>query len=218
MSAIENNTLPARNAPTAQRPEQAPNGADLKNQFMTLLVAQIKNQSPDNPMDSSALVGQLAQFSQVESSENMAKMMASNNALMEKMQMITTANLVGQQVMVASNQVELGTQSQSGRLTLQHAASDVALYLTDAQGQEHRIDLGEHAAGRVDFTLDPTQQNLKPGSYQLSAVSSSGEELIPLELAGTVNSVRIPERGGVAQLAVAGIGEVPYGQIKQFGM
>lgn len=192
-------------------------GDQLNNQFMTLLVAQIQNQDPLNPTDGTEFVSQMAQLSQVQSTENMAKMLNRNNVQMEKMQAMATANLVGQKVMVESNTVELDKQNQSGRLTLQHATSSVAIYLTDESGLEHRIDLGEQSAGNVDFTIDPAKHNLKPGKYQLSVVSSSGEELIPLELSGTVNSVRIPPQSGAAQLNIAGIGDVSYSKIKQFG-
>jgi flagellar basal-body rod modification protein FlgD len=193
------------------------NGEQLNNQFMTLLVAQIQNQDPLNPTDGTEFVSQMAQLSQVQSIENMAKLLSSNTVQMERMQAITTANLVGQQVMVESNNVELGTEKQQGRLTLQHAASNVMIYLTDTLGKEYPINLGEQPAGAVNFTIDPAAEKLKPGQYQISAVSSSGEELIPLELTGVVNSVRIPQHGGMAQLNIAGIGDVPYSQIKQFG-
>ncbi|AJJ09844.1 hypothetical protein CH64_1976 [Yersinia rohdei] len=193
-------------------------GDQLNNQFMTLLVAQIQNQDPLNPTDGTEFVSQMAQLSQVQSTENMAKLLKSNTVQMEKMQAMATANLVGQNVMVESGTIELDNKKQSGRLTLQQAASDVVVYLTDTAGREHPINLGEQSAGSVNFTLDPSQHKLKPGKYQLSAVSSSGEDLIPVELAGAVNSVRIPSQGGAAQLNVAGIGEVPYRKIKQFGI
>ncbi len=47
--------------------------ASLKNEFMSLMIAQIKNQDPTNPLDASEYLGQLAQFSQVESLERCAR-------------------------------------------------------------------------------------------------------------------------------------------------
>jgi flagellar basal-body rod modification protein FlgD len=40
--------------------------------FLQLLVAQLKNQDPTQPMDSTTFVTQLAQFQQLESTNNMA--------------------------------------------------------------------------------------------------------------------------------------------------
>jgi flagellar basal-body rod modification protein FlgD len=48
--------------------------ADItKNMFLQLMVAQLKNQDPLNPSDSTAFVGQLAQFQQLEQSLNSAQ-------------------------------------------------------------------------------------------------------------------------------------------------
>ncbi|AIN17738.1 hypothetical protein CH54_3197 [Yersinia rochesterensis] len=208
----------SKNSHSSQIAEsELPKGEELNNQFMKLLVAQIQNQDPLNPMDGTEFVSQMAQLSQVQSTENMAKMLQSNTVQMERVQAMATANMVGQQVMVESDEVELGTQIQNGRLTLEHAASPLVIHLVDGLGQEHQISLGQQAAGSVNFTIDPAKHNLKPGNYKLSAVSSSGEEFIPLELAGAVNNVRIPQHGGAAQVNIAGIGDVPYHKIKQFG-
>ena len=43
-----------------------------KQDFLNLLVTQLKNQDPTNPMDSQAFLAQLAQFSQLEATQNMA--------------------------------------------------------------------------------------------------------------------------------------------------
>lgn len=194
-----------------------PEGQQLNNQFMTLLVAQIKNQDPLNPADGTEFVSQMAQLSQVQATENMAKLLKSNTVQMAKMQTMATANLVGQQVMVESNEMTLGKDRVAGRLTLKQPAPTLLLHITDMLGQKKVIDLGKQPAGPVNFTLDPAAAKLQPGQYQLSAVSGSGEKLIPLEVAGKVNNVRISPQGGAPQLNIAGLGEVSYSQITQFG-
>jgi flagellar basal-body rod modification protein FlgD len=59
------------NTPTTTT--QTPTPTVDKNMFLQLLVAQLKNQDPMNPSDSSQFVGQLAQFQQLENSENMGQ-------------------------------------------------------------------------------------------------------------------------------------------------
>lgn len=46
--------------------DTSPGGAMGKDQFLKLLVAQMKNQDPLNPMDGTQMASQLAQFSTVE--------------------------------------------------------------------------------------------------------------------------------------------------------
>ena len=47
------------------------NAADGRNQFLEMFVAQVQHQDPLSPMDQSQILGQLAQFSQVESLETL---------------------------------------------------------------------------------------------------------------------------------------------------
>jgi flagellar basal-body rod modification protein FlgD len=51
-----------------------------KNDFLNLLVAQLKNQDPLKPMDSSSFVAELAQFSQLEQSANQSKSASSSRS------------------------------------------------------------------------------------------------------------------------------------------
>ncbi len=63
-------TNPASGAAAAAPANTA--AAAGQNMFLQLLVAQLKNQDPTQPMDSTTFVTQLAQFQQLESTNNMA--------------------------------------------------------------------------------------------------------------------------------------------------
>ncbi|WP_158784520.1 flagellar hook assembly protein FlgD [Pantoea sp. BAV 3049] len=192
------------------------NGSDMSNLFMTLLVAQIQNQDPLNPTDGTEYVSQLAQLTQVQSMDSMSSQLANTATLVDNLQVLATGSLVGQSVMVRSGSVKLEGQPVSGRLTLDHAANTVTVHIKSADGTEKILELGKQEAGQVDFTLDPEELNLKDGSYTLSVVTDTGEESIPLEIAGTVNTVRIGT-DGTPMLNIPGLGEIPYFNISQFG-
>ena len=66
MTVTTNNATSTQSAGTGASPTVSSNG-DISSMFTTLLVAQIKNQDPLNPTDSSQYVTQLAQLSQVQS-------------------------------------------------------------------------------------------------------------------------------------------------------
>jgi flagellar basal-body rod modification protein FlgD len=87
----------------------------------------------------------------------------------------------------------------------------------DSSGTEHKIELANQQAGQVDFTLDPKEMGLPEGKYTLSVVTDTGEDTVPIEIGGTVTNVRIPLDGSPTQLNIAGIGEVAYNNITQFG-
>jgi flagellar basal-body rod modification protein FlgD len=190
----------------------------MNDMFLKLLVAQIQNQDPLNPTDGTEYVGQLAQLSQVQSMERVASLTQNNAILMDNLQTLTTASLVGKNVMVQTDKIALdGKTAMEGRLTLEHPASSVTVRVTDAMGNEQKIELGNQASGAVDFTLDPQKLGLTAGNYTLSVVTDVDEKNIPVEMGGKVGKVRIPLQGGGPVLSIAGLGDVPFSKISQFG-
>lgn len=201
------------NAPRAP----AGNGGDgLNDMFMKLLVAQIQNQDPLNPTDGTEYVGQLAQMTQVQSMQNMTGMMQTAATLVDNLQVLAIGNLAGQTVMVRSDKINLDGQPVDGRLTLDHPSSNVTVHIKDAAGNETTLELGKQEKGLVDFTIDPDALGLEKGEYTLSVVTDEGGVKVPIEIAGTVNSVRIGPDGS-ALLNIPGLGEIPFFNISQFG-
>lgn len=201
----------------AELPKQAVNlgeVAQLENNFLTLLVAQIQHQDPTNPVDSTEYLQQYATMSQVKSMENMSLLSQSNLVLMDNLQTLTAAGLVGQEVMVSVSSLDLGSEAVNGQVKLQHPAARTTLELTDALGKRTAIELGPQAAGTVEFALDPVALGLAPGRYEVAVESDSGESP-RVELAGLVRKVRVSTDGPV--LDVAGAGAVPFYNIIEFG-
>lgn len=200
-------------------PQDLNSTTSLQNEFITLMVAQIQNQDPLNPLDGTEYVGQLAQFSQVQSTENMSSLMQNSMVLLDNMQVLSTAGLVGKTVYVSSDQFELDKDSavQSGKIELAHASNQVNLIVKDEYGTTQKVPLGAHGAGDVDFTIDPEELELKPGKYTLSVEVQDGQSQPNILLAGQVEQVRIPNTGGAAMVNVAGVGSIPFYQITQFG-
>ncbi|MGI2820070.1 flagellar hook assembly protein FlgD [Vibrio fluvialis] len=195
----------------------ANDSTSLQNEFISLMVAQIQNQDPLNPLDGTEYVGQLAQFSQVQSMENMSSLMQNSMVLLDNMQVLSTAGLVGQTVYVSGNEFELTDAPQSGKVELDYASSQVNLVIADEFGQTTKLPLGAHPAGDVDFTIDPEALGLKSGNYSVSVEVQDGQSSPNVLLAGTVEQVRIPSTGGSAMVNIAGVGSVPFYQITQFG-
>lgn len=185
----------------------------LSNQFITLMVAQIQNQDPTNPVDSNQFVEQYATISQVQSLENMTKLQQSSLVLADNLQMLTAAGLVGQNVTVHTDRLELDGKVDA-QFDLQHTSTNTVLWLTDANGVETPVALGRQDAGQSRVTLDPAALGLKPGTYKVRIETATGEEP-RLQVAGKVNDVRVSDSGPV--LNIAGIGSIPFYQIVQFG-
>lgn len=216
--AVTNNTQGSGLLDTTgnDAPKAAVNISDatqMENNFISLMVAQIKYQDPTKPVDSTEFLNQFSAMSQVKSMENLATLAQNNLVLTDNLQTLTAAGLVGQQVSVAVESLDLSGQTVSGQFELTHASNSAALLLTDANGAETRIPLGAQSAGKVPFTIDPAKLGLRNGTYNVSIESENGE-FPKVEVAGQVSNVRVSAEGPVLQ--VQGVGSVPFYNILEF--
>jgi flagellar basal-body rod modification protein FlgD len=162
-----------------------------KDEFLKLLTAQLQQQDPTQPMDSTAFVAQLAQFSSLEQMNNvndtLTKMLTSQATALQT----TAADMVGKTAVFTTDQVGL-TQGQPATITvnLSQAAADVNLMIQDATGTQVRVAaLGPVASGIQKIQWDGCNDNgdqLPTGNYtaQVVAADISGKS-IPLTLNGS---------------------------------
>ncbi|WP_181318343.1 flagellar hook assembly protein FlgD [Photobacterium kishitanii] len=87
-------------------------GSDLRNQFMTLLTAQIKNQDPTEPLKPQEQIAQLAQLSQVEQSEKQTAVLRSILDGMSKKITIAPLDLLNRSITTDFNRFSLSGNSQ----------------------------------------------------------------------------------------------------------
>lgn len=212
VSGIGDNNTSVNNNPN--------DAASLENEFISLMVAQIQNQDPLNPADGTEYVSQLAQFSQVESSENMVSLMENNLVAMNNLQVLSTAALVGQDVTIRSNEFTVDGKDEqqiAGEITLTAPSSQVNLIIKDNYGSAQTVALGAQSAGAIDFDLDLAGLNLAKGDYSLSVELSNGQSYQPeILLNGQVESLDIPADGGASTVSIRGLGSVPFYDIAQF--
>lgn len=219
MSAVNNNTVSNPYSIDQLPTVNVSDATQMENNFISLMVAQIQNQDPTKPIDSTEFLNQFSAMSQVKSMENMTSLSKSNLVLMDNLQTLTAAGLVGQEVKVAVDSLyidslDLGSDSIKGQLNLAHAAGAVEMKLTDVNGVSKTIQLGSQAPGLVPVEINPSALGLSPGKYNVEISSDSGE-FPTLEVNGLVSNVRVSADGPV--LEVAGAGAVPFYKITEFG-
>lgn len=192
---------------------------EMEDRFLTLLVTQLKNQDPMNPMENAELTTQLAQMSTV---EGINKLNASFESLLsgyQSSQTLQAAALIDRTVLVEGNLLSLGENGAAARVSLAGAADSVKIRVTDADGAQVKVlELGAQAAGDVDFAWDGTDaagNALATGSYKYSVeASQAGKAVTATAYAlGLVGSVALS--GGTAKAEVLGIGTRDMSQIVQ---
>ncbi len=92
------------------QPQQAQKNDELgQNAFLKLMIAQLKNQDPMKPQDPSEFMSQLAQFSQVTSTQNMEKSITGLSDSMRSTQVINGTNLMGHQILSPADTYKIET-------------------------------------------------------------------------------------------------------------
>lgn len=222
--AIGNNTASSTtsNATAAAAATSAATQTLGENDFLTMMMAQLKSQDPLNPMDNTAFVAQLAQFSQVSGIQNLNTTMTSLSQNMTSNQALQASSLIGKQVYVpTSTAVYGGSGPLAGQITVPQATSSLAITIADSSGNVVKhIGLGSQAAGTTPFTWDGTSDQgttLPAGNYSVAVTAPIGGQNTQLATAlpANVNSVSFTGSGGAVQLNLQGLGTVALTSVQQ---
>ena len=121
-------------------PRAAGTGAKRKQElgqedFMQLMVTQLRNQDPFKPLEPEQFLGQLAQFSTVNGIESMRNSLSGLSASLQGSQVLQGATLVGRSVLAAGQVAQLAdTGTISGALAAPAGASSVQVRVINAGG------------------------------------------------------------------------------------
>lgn len=210
-SAVSNLTAPAIPKKDAV--------AESQDRFLKLLVTQMRNQDPLNPMDNAQVTSQMAQLSTVSGIDKLNATLQALSSSMVASQSLQAASMIGRVVMVPGNGMELANGKGMAAVDLTQPADSVSVAISDAAGNVVRnIQLGNQGSGAVPFQwdgLNDAGQPVADGSYKFSATAQlGGVKSSPGTLSyGLVNSVMQGAQG--ATLNVADIGEVSLTSVRQ---
>jgi flagellar basal-body rod modification protein FlgD len=213
-TSLLNNNSSASGSVNSDTVSAANDASATEDMFTKLLVAQIQNQDPLSPTDPTQFVNQLAQLSQTESLQNLSTLTSNNASVLQSLQVLALGAQVGSSVSVTGTSVNVATDKISGSITLANTESSTTLELTGTDGKKHDIVLGSQAPGTVPFTIDPAALGLAPGTYSMAVLTSSNEDA-PIDVSGTLGSVRLSASGSVV-LNVSNVGEVAPSAVTGF--
>jgi len=216
-----NNTLAASNPSAASSSlSAAVSGSLSQADFLKLMTAQLQAQDPTKPVDNTQFVSQMAQFSQLSSSQDLLTsvnaLSSTLNSSMQTAQMLGSSSLVSRQVMVPSSTLNYSGGGITGAASVS-GTGPVTVSIADASGKVVRsLNLGNQNTGLSPFSWDGKDDSGNPvaqGAYSVSA-SSNGSALNTY-VAGTVTAVGYGGGGVGTYLQVAGVGGVPLTQVAQ---
>lgn len=192
---------------------------ETTDRFLTLLVAQMKNQDPLNPLDNAEVTSQMAQLSTVEGIENMNSTLEALAASMGSNQMAQAASLIGHGVLVPGDSIGPAQENAVVGFDLESAADIVKLTIENEAGATVRsVDLGERAAGVNLIAWDGLADDgsaAPAGNYSFKISASRAGEAVTSEslYLDLVSSVTQDSKG--VQLNLAGNKSAGYADIRQ---
>lgn len=204
---------------TASAAKGSETSAGLQNRFLTLLVAQMKNQDPLNPLDNAQVTTQLAQINTVNGIQSLNDTMSLLSSNFNNLQLVQGANMIGHEVLVPSSTLNLSGGTAAGGFSLDQAADKVTIEIRDASGKlVQSVDLGAKAAGAQGFGWDgKDNQNaqLADGKYNLTVKATQGGQSIPATALGLGQVLSLTPGANGMQISVYGLGQFALSDVKQ---
>jgi flagellar basal-body rod modification protein FlgD len=194
-------------------------GAD----FLTLMLAQLKNQDPTSPVDSNTFLTQLAQLSEVQGITSLNTNFGALSNSLTSNQALQASSLLGHQALVNSSTATIAAGATvTGAVNVPQSTGQVTLSITNSAGAlVSQINLGAQSAGLANFSWNGTMGNGSPapaGTYTLTAQyagATSGSTAATTLINGTVDSVSMGAGSAGMTLNVSGVGSVPFSSLQQ---
>ncbi len=207
------------NTSTALNQSSKSSGTDaqsMQDQFLTLLVAQLQNQDPTNPMDNAQMTSQMAQISTVSGIEKLNDTVQSVTSQFASMQMLQGATMIGHTVLSEGNALNLTDKGQgSAAFDLEGSAANVTVTITTAGGQlVDTMELGSAAAGRNYFTWDGSNYNGDTSNLRFKVSASNGDAAVKATTLSSNAVVATSIANGSLMLELANGQSINYNSVK----
>ncbi len=190
--------------------------------FLRLLVAQLKNQDPVNPVENNEFLSQIAQFSMVSGIEGLGTSFGGMETNLFANQAMQSAQLVGKEVLVDNANIAFTSgDSVHGLLNVDSTVFNLNIQVREeAGGLIRTISLGTAKPGSHEILWDGTDESGEPaasGSYVLEAVAEiDGTPVsIPVQLFQRVASASIDHSSGNVSLNLGNAESVSFNQVQK---
>jgi flagellar basal-body rod modification protein FlgD len=193
--------------------------AAAQDRFMTLLVTQMKNQDPLNPLDNAQVTSQLAQLSTVTGIDKLNTTLEALQGSYQSSQSLQAASMIGHGVMAPGSKVNLTSGKALFGIDVTEPADNVNVTIRDASGKAVReIALGAQEVGMLPLAWDGATDSGKPAAdgmytFEVTATRAGQKSAATPLMFGQVASVSTGAQG--LKLSLPNIGEVNFSDVRQ---
>ena len=196
-------------APTA-------NEAGSADRFLKLLVAQMTSQDPLNPMDNAQVTSQMAQINTVNGITQLNTTVQGLNRQFLQMQTLQGAALVGHDVTLQGDRLDVTDGRGVGGFELLGSADRVKVEILAPSGHVvDTLDLGAQGAGRQSFSW-PAPDLPGGAAYHFRVTASAGAAAVPATPLMRDRVLAVSTQGDRLSLETQHSGHVGYADVKAF--
>ena len=191
--------------------------ADSSERFLKLLVTQMQNQDPLNPMDNAQVTSQMAQINTVSGIQQLNSTVAGLNTQFVQMQALQGASLIGREVLLEGSTLAVADGKATGTFEMDGAAGKVKVEILNASGKViDTVDLGAKSSGRHDFSWTLKDGVASDAKLSFRVTATQGKATVPTTalIRDKVGAVGI--QGDTLTLELERSGDTPDPKIKAF--
>lgn len=219
--AISNDLLNSINGTSSGSGSSGASGASkndssaqaVQDRFLKLLVAQLNNQDPMNPLDNAQMTSQIAQLNTVTGIENLNATVNTVLSQMASMQVLQGAAMVGHDVLTPGSSLQISEDVGRGAFDLAANADSVKVQVRTAGGTlVDTIDMGGLSAGRHSFEWDASKY-AGGEALSFSVVPTANKVAVTATALQRSRVESVSNDNNVLTLQLAGGKSVPYSGI-----
>lgn len=192
---------------------------EAQDRFMKLLVTQMKNQDPLNPMDNAQVTSQLAQLSTVTGIDKMNATLESLMGTFQSGQSLQATSMIGRGVMVAGEGLTLSSGVGLLGMDLKEPADKVVVTIRDQAGNAVKtMDIGKQDQGLIPLAWDGMTDKgatAPDGSYKFDISATRGTDKVPVDSMAVVEVMSVSTGTGGVKLNLNGRPSVGMDAVKQ---
>lgn len=209
-STSATNSTSTAGASASRRASASSGMADTQEQFMTLLVSQMKYQDPLNPMDNAQMTSQIAQINTVSGVNQLNETVESLAAQFGAMQSLQASGLLGRDAWVASDRMQLRDGVGQWVVDLPNRVDGLDIDVLDPSGNVvYTQQLGPQAAGQLPLYWDGMNDagvQSPDGPYTVRARQTVQGEVNPVSTWTSARVLSVGMTDGASTLELDGLG------------
>ena len=211
MSITAVNPTTSTTASTAKKDD-----AGTADRFLKLLVAQMQNQDPLNPMDNAQVTSQMAQINTVNGIEKLNTTVENLSGQFTQLQAMQSTSLVGRDVVVPGNRLDINDGIGQGGFQLDGAADNVKVEILSSGGAVlDTMNLGAQSSGMGSFNW-PAGTNTNQNNLSFRVIARSGTNPVTNTALMRDRVDAVSTTGNTINMQLQNSGQVAYGDVLAF--